>query len=956
MAFGLLLYSDVVFGHLSTFLGLRGQFMVRIDAWRIALGLALILTGCGKGQRKIHIPSLGSTDGIKLYNSHCASCHNQIGTSTKKNKTAAQITAAISSVEQMKSLGFLTSAEIQAIATALVSAAPPPPNPTALTATPNSAAAITLSWTSGGGSTVDYRISYQLGATAPANCSTGTLISDSLISGTTHQVTGLSANTQYSFRVCAINDKTTPEVSSGVTVSGTTLTNTAPPPNPTALTATPKSVSAITLSWTSGAGSTVDYRISYQLGPTAPATCAAGTLISESAISGTSHQVTGLTTNTQYSFRVCAINDKTTPEVSSGVTVSGTTLQTPPPPNGVTLYGSKCASCHNPLATSTKKNKTAAQITAAIGSVAQMSSKPALTALTATEIQAIATALVDTTPLPPPNPIALSAVPNSMSAITLSWTSGGGSTVDYRISYQLGATAPATCAAGTTIPESAISGTSHQVTGLSANTQYSFRVCAINNKTTPEVSSGVAVSAKTLINTAPPPNPTALTATPNSAAAITLSWTSGGGSTVDYRISYQLGATAPATCSAGTKISESAISGTSHQVTGLTTNSQYSFRICAINGKTTPDVSSGVTVSAKTLINTAPPPNPTALTATPNSISTITLSWTSGAGSTVDFRISYQLGATAPATCAAGTLISESAISGTSHQVTGLTTNSQYSFRICAINGKTTPDVSSGVTVSARTVQAPPPPNGVTLYGSKCASCHNPLADSTKKNKTAAQITAAISSVAQMSSKPALTALTPAEIQAIATALIDTTPPPQSRPLRYVAPIGTRVYVVSTFTDLFLPEVAQRTAADTPILYLINTLLLDKTGALGGPCRKYETRCVGDLNENIGALMLPAPNTLRKGYMTRACEEILAKDRSVQNALSRAGITLTSTADTTNLRRLFDHFYPGHNPNTVIINSLISLVSDSRTKGLGDLNAWRYTMVPLCVGSALELL
>ncbi|MBK8205015.1 MAG: hypothetical protein IPK68_22865 [Bdellovibrionales bacterium] len=300
--------------------------------------------------------------------------------------------------------------------------------------------------------------------------------------------------------------------------------------------------------------------------------------------------------------------------------------------------------------------------------------------------------------------------------------------------------------------------------------------------------------------------------------------------------------------------------------------------------------------------------------------------------------------------------ISESAISGTSHQVTGLTTNTQYSFRVCAINGKTTPDVSSGVTVSAKTLQAPPPPDGVALYGSKCASCHNPLATSTKKNKTAAQITSAISTVAQMSSQPALTALTPAEIQAIATALVDTTPPPQGRPLSYVAPIGTRVYVVSTFTDLFLPEVAQRTAADTPILNLINALLLDKTGALGGPCRKYETRCVGDLNENIAALMLPAPSTLRKGYMTRACEEILAKDRSVQNALSRAGITLTAAANTTNLRRLFDHFYPGHNPNTAIISSLISVVSDSRTKGLGDLNAWRYTMVPLCVGSALELL
>lgn len=101
-----------------------------------------------------------------------------------------------------------------------------------------------------------------------------------------------------------------------------------------------------------------------------------------------------------------------------------------------------------------------------------------------------------------------------------------------------------------------------------------------------------------------PPNPTGLTATPNSAAAITLSWSSGGGSTVDYRLSYQLGSTAPANCSSGTIVSQTSVNGTSHQVTGLSENTQYSFRVCAINGNTAPDVSSGITVSAKTLINT----------------------------------------------------------------------------------------------------------------------------------------------------------------------------------------------------------------------------------------------------------------------------------------------------------------------------------------------------------------
>ncbi|PIS09934.1 MAG: hypothetical protein COT73_12110, partial [Bdellovibrio sp. CG10_big_fil_rev_8_21_14_0_10_47_8] len=383
-------------------------------------------------------------------------------------------------------------------------------------------------WTSGGGSTVDYRISYQTGATAPATCAAGTTINESSVTGTNHAVTGLSANTQYSFRVCAIDNSGTPNVASGTTVSATTLQ--AAPPNVTGLTATANSTSQITLSWTSGGGSTVDYRIAYASGATAPADCSSGTTINESSVSGTSHAVTGLSTATQYSFRVCAINGNGSPDVSSGTTVSGTTLQAAPP---------------------------------------------------------------DVT--------GLSATANSSSQITLSWTSGGGSTADYRIAYATGATAPADCASGTTISESSVAGTSHAVTGLSAVTQYSFRVCAINGNPTPNVAAGVTVSGTTL--QAAPPNVTGLSATADSSSQITLSWTSGGGSTADYRIAYASGATAPADCASGTTISEAAVTGTSHAVTGLSPVTQYSFRVCAINSNSTPDVASGATASATTPVS-----------------------------------------------------------------------------------------------------------------------------------------------------------------------------------------------------------------------------------------------------------------------------------------------------------------------------------------------------------------
>jgi mono/diheme cytochrome c family protein len=65
--------------------------------------------------------------------------------------------------------------------------------------------------------------------------------------------------------------------------------------------------------------------------------------------------------------------------------------------------------------------------------------------------------------------------------------------------------------------------------------------------------------------------------------------------------------------------------------------------------------------------------------------------------------------------------------------------------------------------------------DGATLYANNCASCHGSLATSTKLNATAAQIQTGITTVGQMNS---LSALTSAQIQAIANALKTSSPPP----------------------------------------------------------------------------------------------------------------------------------------------------------------------------------
>lgn len=118
------------------------------------------------------------------------------------------------------------------------------------------------------------------------------------------------------------------------------------------------------------------------------------------------------------------------------------------------------------------------------------------------------------------------------------------------------------------------------------------------------------------------------------------------------------------------------------------------------NGTTTPPDSGGETTPPPIITNNLPPPNPTGLTLSANGTNNISLRWNSGLGSTVGFRLAYKEGTAAPSDCSDSTALT---VSNTTGSVAGLTRARQYSFRVCALNGNTTPDISSGITLTTGT-------------------------------------------------------------------------------------------------------------------------------------------------------------------------------------------------------------------------------------------------------------
>lgn len=172
-----------------------------------------------------------------------------------------------------------------------------PAQVTNVTATAASSTAISVSWSApanGGSAITRYNVDY---ATNSAFTSSTTASS----TATTLTLTGLTPATAYYIRVAAVNAVGTGAWSA--TASATTLAS-APPAAPTNFTATAKSKSSITVSWTAP----LDPITGYTLQMSGSSSFTAGVSQWTLATQYNSATVTGLRAGTAYYFRLNAVN------------------------------------------------------------------------------------------------------------------------------------------------------------------------------------------------------------------------------------------------------------------------------------------------------------------------------------------------------------------------------------------------------------------------------------------------------------------------------------------------------------------------------------------------------------------------------------------------------------------------------------------------------------------------
>ena len=547
-----------------------------------------------------------SNDGAALYATYCASCHNPLATSTKKGRTAAQIPAAFS-ISDMSGLKNLTQAQVDAIAAAL-GAQPPDttaPAVTGFSIIPATSASLTVPIAS-------LTATDAVGVTAYiiTESSSKPLASDpwvAVTSTTSYSTTSASysaatpgAKTLYAWaRDAAGNISTSRSASVTITLADTaapTVTAFSIPPTSSSLT-----VSGISMTATDAVGVTACIITESSSKPLASDPWIAVTSTTSYSTTSASYSAATPGAKTLYAWARDAAGNISTSR-SASVTITATI-------DGAALYGTNCASCHNPLATSTKKGRSANQIQLAINNNTGGMGSSSLRGLTAAQIDAIAAALT--------------------------------------------VAAPVLTTVNVTPPTASINpGATRQLTA------------------SPLDQNGAAF------------------------AGATIAWSSNNGPVAT-------------------------VNATTGLVTGVSVGTA-TITATATSGATTKTGTSVITVTAAapvlTTVNVTPPTasiNPGAtrqLTASPldqngAAFAGATIAWSSNNGPVAT-------------------------VNATTGLVTGVSVGTA-TITATATSGATTKTGTSVITVTAAT-----PPDGAALYGTNCASCHNPLATSTKKGRS----------------------------------------------------------------------------------------------------------------------------------------------------------------------------------------------------------------------------
>jgi hypothetical protein len=559
----------------------------------------------------------------------------------------------------------------------------------------------TANWTA-----VDGATEYRLDVSADDFATFVTGFSDKQVTGATNfEVTGLTSDTNFKYRVRAVGATCT-SVNSNVIEVGTLP---APPLAPAAIAATDVAEDGFTANWQSAVGAT-----GYLVDVSADNFATFLLDYEGKEVVNLSEPVTGLVAATEYKYRVRAKNVTGISPYSNIVTVTTAPPSAPPAvPSAIaaTLVGQTAFTANWDAvvgAASYRLDVSADDFVNYLPGYQDL-----MVSATSFEVTGLAAATeykyrvrsynlagssassneisVTTLLVPPPDaPVANPATELSASGFTANWNAVTGAT-EYRI--DVSGDDFVNFVAG--YQDKIVNGTSEIVIGLAATTAYKYRVRAVDANGTSDNSNVIDVTTLS-----PPDAPVAAEASTITGVMFTANW----GSVTDAT-SYRLDVSADNFVSFVQGYNDKEVFTLSDEVTGLTAATSYQYRVRAVSSNGTSDNSNVIDVT------TLPPPNaPLATQASGITTTAFSANWGS-----VDDAVSYRLDVSADNFVNFLPGYSDKEVSNLSEELAGLTPSTLYKYRVRSVNANGA-SVNSNV-ISVTTLSLPSAPTATAATG-----------------------------------------------------------------------------------------------------------------------------------------------------------------------------------------------------------------------------------------------
>jgi len=502
------------------------------------------------------------------------------------------------------------------------------------------------------------------------------------VTGNFQLVTGLSAGTVYYYRLRAAN-------ASGTSGNSNIISTITVPGAPIANAATVISASGFTANWASATGAT-QYNLDISTDNTF------SSVLSQPTSTGTSVVVNGLSSGTNYYYRVRASNGSGSSANSGPINVL--TLPGAPSTNDATTITSTSfvaswnlvsSATSYVLDVATTNVFTAGTFAAGFDGLSLTSTSTTVTSLTAGttyyyRVRAISAAgtssnsNVVTTLLKPAAPVASTATIITADGFTANW-----STVPGVLGYYLDVSSNNFSSFLPGFDNFPLSGISQVITGLNAGISYQYRVRSYNL-------TGSSVNSSTITTITIPPAPTAISASSFTATSFTANWQATIGAS-----SYRLDVSSdPAFGSFFSGFENLSVTGTSSSVSGLTPGTVYYYQVRAVNA-------SGTSPNSNTISSTNIPPPPSVASATTISTTSFNANWSITSGA-----LSYLLDVSDNNFSSFVSGYNDLSVTGNSQSITGLTAGTAYQYRVRATNASGTS--SNSATISVQTLPAEP--------------------------------------------------------------------------------------------------------------------------------------------------------------------------------------------------------------------------------------------------------